>query len=959
MSTMVSQEWFEQLLATSDTSERRRILRAHADVLDDQVARALKKQADQFLRADISRSLATAGLLVALADYSGDPTHRALGLLAEANARSIGLGQYERALALYDEAASIYHNQDRLLDQAKSQVGKVGTLALVGRYQDAEATGQWAARILEDHQEWIPLATLVMNLAIMYARRGKDTQALDLFDRAGALYAQLGEEGESGWSWVQLNRAYVLRNLGRFEASIEASRTAAELLDRLGQTVAAARAEQMLSLTFFVLGRYNEALDRLDHVRDVYLEDGRQRDAMLVELFISDCLLQLRRFSDVLEKCHQVRRHFAQLGTPRVVAQAIINEAVAYAELGRHGEALDSLAEARQIFEAEGNQTWVASTDLERSAVLMQQGRLEESLETAQACARVFASYQLPIEEAQALLVAARAAIPLGHCEMARQLVSRVLAEGQERNIPTLTYQAHYLLGTLSSAQDDLPAALAAYERAIRDMEQIRGRLMVEFRVGFLEDKAGLYEEAVDLCLNLERPLQGLELAERAKSRALLDLLAHRLDLSIEAREAEDQPLVEELLHLRARRDRLYRRWESDGESSERGWTTSGGDRGQAQQEVLALEKQITDLWHRLLVRNADYARDAALWTVRTEPVQPYLDPDTLLVEYFVVHGQLIVFLVTAKEIKVQRLECDLKRVERLIQLFWLNLRSVPKSPIEQIATLESNARGLLQRLYGLLLSPLEANLAGYQKLIIVPHDALHYLPFHALYDGTVFMLERYEISYLPAASFLRYCQAGRETPSGMLAVGYSHGQRLPHTLTEARTVAELLGGQVLLEDQASTHRLRQVAPACRTLHVAAHGDFRPDNPLFSGLALADGWLTTLDIFNMRLNASLVTLSACQTGRNVVGGGDELLGLMRAFLCAGAASLALSLWAVEDRSTAQLMEVFYSRLAQGRTKGAALRAAQLRFVRNGNGEGRYKHPYYWAAFFLVGDAGSL
>jgi CHAT domain-containing protein len=120
------------------------------------------------------------------------------------------------------------------------------------------------------------------------------------------------------------------------------------------------------------------------------------------------------------------------------------------------------------------------------------------------------------------------------------------------------------------------------------------------------------------------------------------------------------------------------------------------------------------------------------------------------------------------------------------------------------------------------------------------------------------------------------------------------------------------------------------------------------------GLALADGWLTTLDIFNWRLQASLVTLSACQTGRSVVAGGDELLGLMRAFLAAGAASLVASLWAVEDRSTALLMENFYRQLAAGAGKGAALRAAQLSLL-----DGAYVHPYYWAPFFLVGDAGPL
>jgi CHAT domain-containing protein len=190
--------------------------------------------------------------------------------------------------------------------------------------------------------------------------------------------------------------------------------------------------------------------------------------------------------------------------------------------------------------------------------------------------------------------------------------------------------------------------------------------------------------------------------------------------------------------------------------------------------------------------------------------------------------------------------------------------------------------------------------------------------------------------------------------------VGHSHGGRLPHALQEARSVAALLGGQLLVEDQATLTELERIAPQCRILHLAAHGDFRPDNPLFSGLCLSDGWLTTLDIFNLRLQASLVTLSACQTGRNVIGGGDELLGLMRAFLSAGAASLVLSLWAVEDRSTAQLMETFYQELAEGSPKGQALRCAQLQFLQKpGKQELAKSHPYFWAPFFLVGNVGPL
>ena len=169
--------------------------------------------------------------------------------------------------------------------------------------------------------------------------------------------------------------------------------------------------------------------------------------------------------------------------------------------------------------------------------------------------------------------------------------------------------------------------------------------------------------------------------------------------------------------------------------------------------------------------------------------------------------------------------------------------------------------------------------------------------------------------------------------------------------------------GRVFVEDEATLAQVQEAAAECHILHLAAHGDFRPDNPLFSGLALADGWLTTLDIFNLHLGASLVTLSACQTGRSVVSGGDELLGLMRAFLSAGAASLVLSLWAVEDRSTARLMETFYEKMAEGYTKAAALRCAQLQFIEGRCGDGETAtsctHPYFWAPFFLVGDAGVL
>jgi CHAT domain-containing protein len=966
---MTEADLVERLLTLPDLTTRRRFLEEHRLLLNDEVAGLLKAQADHFLRADIRCSRQFADLLCYMGDVTGNPLYKALGLLAEANVQSIGLGKYDHAIEIYDEAAEIYRAHGRLAEQARSQIGKISSLSHLGLFSEALKIGQWASSVLETCEQWKLLTTLTMNLGIVHGRRGEDLESLMMFDRASQLYQQLGADGETGWALIQQNRAIALGNLGRFEESILASKLASDLLNELGEPVEAARAQQGLAATYFILGRFNEALEILDSTRIVFLDDGRMQDAMRVELDISDCLLQLRRFPEVIEKCRYVRGLFAAIGTRQMEALAIINEGVAFAELRRYDDALASLSEARQIFQEAGNEVRVASTDLETAAVYLCREQFLEGLALAQDCVPVFRAHQLPIEEAQAQIVSARAALKLEHYEQAHQFLAGALHVGDMRNIPTVRYQGHSLLGALAIAEGDHETAQAEYELAIEEVEQLRGRLMVEFRVSFLEDKETLYQDMVELCLDRDQPVRALEFTERAKSRALLDLLAYRLDLTIQARDQSDAPLVEELTRLRAERDRLYRRWENDAESGaesdERGWSSSQSIRQRAQNEVLVLEKQITELWHTLLIHNADYAREAALWNVRTESAPPYLDQDTLLVEYYVVRGRLVAFLVTGEGVQARRIDSDLAKIQTLMQLLKTNLRTVPRSQQSQITALTMNAQSLLGKLYQSLIAPLESRLAGYSKIIIVPHGPLHYLPFHALYDGTSYLIEKHEISYLPSASSLRYCREARPVDTKRaLSLGHSNGGRLPHAVEEASAIASLLDAEVLLEDEASLTGICPAIGNCRTLHFAAHGDFRPDNPLFSGLALSGGWLTTMDIFSLRLKASLVTLSACQTGRNVVGGGDELLGLMRAFLSAGAASVALTLWAVEDRSTATIMEMFYRNLVQGKGKGEALRHAQLQFI-HGNSELSpiqqewYAHPYFWAPFFLVGDAGPL
>ncbi len=135
----------------------------------------------------------------------------------------------------------------------------------------------------------------------------------------------------------------------------------------------------------------------------------------------------------------------------------------------------------------------------------------------------------------------------------------------------------------------------------------------------------------------------------------------------------------------------------------------------------------------------------------------------------------------------------------------------------------------------------------------------------------------------------------------------------------------------------------------CDILHLACHARFRLENPLFSAIRLADGWATVRDVAELDLANALIVLSACETGLNEIAAGEELLGLTRGFLAAGANSLLLSLWTVNDRATAELMRHFYKHLLADGNPAAALRAAQLEFIKDN------QHPYFWSPFVLIGN----
>jgi len=225
----------------------------------------------------------------------------------------------------------------------------------------------------------------------------------------------------------------------------------------------------------------------------------------------------------------------------------------------------------------------------------------------------------------------------------------------------------------------------------------------------------------------------------------------------------------------------------------------------------------------------------------------------------------------------------------------------------------------------------------------------LHYLPFHALFDGNDYIVSSFTFSYAPSAGIYTLCQQRTAKPSGPPLILGVPDERAPLIKQEVESIAmRLPQAQVVLGAEPADKALRTEGVRSRLIHIATHGHFRQDNPMFSGIRLGSSYLSLYDLYQLRLEAELVTLSGCATGLNVVAAGDELLGLIRGLLYAGAQSLLLTMWDVNDRSTAKFMSSFYAKLGRGQTKHLALQAAAAELREH------YPHPYYWAPFLLIG-----
>lgn len=543
-------------------------------------------------------------------------------------------------------------------------------------------------------------------------------------------------------------------------------------------------------------------------------------------------------------------------------------------------------------------------------------------------------------------------------------------------NIGARTDEARYmsaLANHLHIYVGDQEGALESGKEAIRLFECVRGGLKKEsHRISFAARVTDPYETTIMCLIALQRTDEAFEYMERAKSRALLDLLSARIMQGGFMK--TDSETFRQAIHLLVEMDEIRRNLddtssldvtEKKDEADDQESRSPADNRQYLNQSLRDLMEEKEQHFARIV---ADVQSDLpdtadllAVSSISSVQIRQLLDEETFLLELFQT-GEQLSMVCLSRDSEPQIFNIDLSGPDAMDIVVSIS-EGIQDPSLRDVKSHDyiRYVQKPLSRMYELIMRPLEEWVKTHKRCLIIPHLGWHYFPFHALFDSNrkMFLCDQIEIAFCQSAGILRQCkQKNRVARRDALLMAHQDGD-LPLADEEVHLLSKsFLNGysHVYTGDNARLDRATDSA-TYDIIHLACHGWFNSEQPFLSGVAIPphkgeERNTFLLDFFNLQMPCTQITLSACESGLSNFTAADELIGLSRGLFGAGAASLLLSLWKVADESTMHLMQSYYFHfVANQQSKTHALQLA----MQSVKARPEYAHPYYWAPFVLMGD----
>ena len=823
------------------------------------------------------------------------------------------LGDYRKSLDEYNRALELYKGTDfeRGVSDTIGNIG--GKHLLLGEYAEALRYYQQSLAI-DERLKLKPAITVDLeNIALCYIGLGRAQEAIPVLDRALILAKEAGLKKDE--ADCQKAKGSALVQLGRYTEALEWYRQARQTYDQAGVNADAQFKQQLI-----------EALGDLGNL-EIRLGD----DASAEKDF-----RRAVEISDAIKHPRGITTNLIALGDLEWRRKRLPEAAALYR---------DALARANEA----NDRASATTARIQLALTYRDLKRLEEAAKEAQQAKEVAQATQARPLEVAALYALGEVARASARAEEALKYYASGEDIVRETGDPEMTWRLNFGRGQALEILGRSDEALTSYQNAVKTIELVRSGLREErFRAGYLEDKYQVYVALVQLLLKLKRPDEAFVFAEKLRARTYLDMLNR------------GQPPIRNPAQRQTESSLQNRIRELQHQLEEETAKPKPDQKRQAldlfSRELADAERDYENFLDDLRRTEPAYAAARALNVPSGKDVEQKLAPNTALIEYVVGEQDLVVFVLTSNGLQAASVPlraADLQaRVDTLRDLLLRKDTNEWKLPAVS--------------LYRTLIAPVEDAgwLRGIKQLYIIPHSTLHYVPFAVLLKAnnnrSHFLVDDYVLGYLPAAAALVYTNAQNRSSSSVLAMAPAN-TRLQFTQRESQSVSDLFPRQhmLLVGSRATESSFKRLADRYDVIHLATHGYFNKMNPLLSGLMLEpdsteDGRLEVHEILELKLNAELVTLSACDTALGSgyfaeTPAGDDLVGLTRAFMFAGSPSVLASLWEVNDRSAVQLMQSFYGHLRDSDKATALARTQREMRVR-----GLYQHPYYWGAFTLVG-----
>ena len=823
----------------------------------------------------------------------------------------------------------------------------------------------------------------INNLGLVLDERGEYQRSLQQYQRALDLHRRTHFEQGEGDTLGNIGGVNMI--LGRFREALDYYRQALAISQRLDLKPAEADDLGNIALCLKGMGEIDESMATFDRALQIAHDAGLSKEESDWHKGKGSALVGLGRYDAALEEYEKAQRVYVRSGLKRELVELLNDAGRVHELLGDTGAAAERFDRALKTAQSIGNRagvtdSFVALGDLEhrRKRYVAAEGYFRRALISARAAGNDGSIVDVEIERAineldrksldralgdaqEASRIASKngnspamavSSYVLGEVNRSRGELQQALAEySSAENLqkdlrdPELGWRLLFGRGQALEAMGNDDEALFAYKASVELIEQTRSGIAEErFKAGYIEERFQVYVAMVELLLKLGRAGEALSYSEKLRARAYFEQIG-RDGLPGNSREQQQaRELSEQIDTLRRAIEREY----SVSEKERRGPAV----------KLFSVElEQAEHAYQELL----DSARKAPVPVLSpqnvptTAEIQDSLPRDTALIEYVVGKQRLSILIVKCDSVTGTTVQVSSDSLSSRTELLRDLIRERRPDWVEPGRSLQK-----------LLISPLQS--AGYllsvQRLVIVPDGVLNYVPFAALPgNGTTVLGDDFIVTYLPAAAALK--RAGNEEHAGrtLLAMAPSETQ-LPNTSGEVRSIGEIFPeGSLVVAGKGATKTLfKRVAGDYDYIHLATHGSLNRNAPLLSSLQLQpdgqnDGRLELYEILNLKLHARLVTLSACETALGSgyftdTPAGDEFVGMTRAFLGAGSDSVLASLWEVNDKSTRILMVSFYRHFRQvGAAEALAMAQGELRRTNS-----RYRDPYYWAPFVLVGMA---